>query len=276
MSGVQSSVIEAVLSGVQCSMQTRTAPAVLAARLLVVVLLLPSAGLTGGGPMGALNSQPESLMANNIFTLGSMFTAACCCKYYQFLTRGSRGALHNISKGPPAHSVIPHRGDVECPSPPTTRCPVERRAEAADTEQRRAAPPVTALPLIRPERDHEAEAAHSVCCRSAPASPHQSRDSVLVDAYFYQFYIERDQLPPELQQTASPPCTPGRPAAHSAPALCVGMAGSASLDSPSGRGGAVLCRSPTSTFKLCELEEPPATFKLPSPLSVEEYHEFDT
>ena len=41
MSGVQSSVIEAVLSGVQCSMQTRTAPAVLAARLLVVVLLLP-------------------------------------------------------------------------------------------------------------------------------------------------------------------------------------------------------------------------------------------
>mmetsp|Transcript_33534 Transcript_33534/g.83762 ORF Transcript_33534/g.83762 Transcript_33534/m.83762 type:complete len:140 (-) Transcript_33534:121-540(-) len=106
-----------------------------------------------------------------------------------------------------------------------------------------------------------------------------SRDGVApmpFSADFYQFYIERDQLPPELQQTASPPCKPGRPAAHSAPALCVGMAGSASLDSPSGRGGAVLCRSPTSTFKLCELEEPPATFKLPSPLSVEEYHEFDT
>ena len=208
----------------------------------------------------------------SIVAIASVVTAACCCAYQaalyrtQFLPRPA--STEFIKERRPRAPVAPRGAvrDVEAGqrSPPSNRpLHITRSTSPAPMGKRPAALP----PLVREPTD-----ADGASC-SAPTSPRRAPpDGVLVDAFFYQFWMPRTQLPPHYRQVDD--CVQMRPAdaeAHSVDALPrVSIADSDRSFTSSG-ASALMCRSPTSSCKLSELRGREQR----SPSSVADFHEFE-
>jgi len=202
--------------------------------------------------------------SHSIVAVASLVTAACCCVYQVALVAKPNKGVY----------ALPHKSgcskDVEAPSlsPPAPRRQNVIQRERASTCSSNA-PPAKVRPPVQPLRLAPTALMPSEC-RSAPTSPHRAPpDGVLVDAFFYRFYLERGALPPGLQLEEEPCKRLTRGSAQSAPALSL-----IDVDSLPVSAGAALCRSPTSACKLsCLAELPPESLELPS--SMAEFREFD-
>ena len=194
--------------------------------------------------MGANLTHSEVQEGPNIVAIASVLTAACCCVYQAALHRTTFPSQASLKARPGAS------GDVEVG--PAHQGMAEAAGQHRPANVRTCAPPPVRppMPLIR--------AVDTIAPATGPTKGPQ--DGVLVDAYFYSFYMDRSQLPAQLQ-VSSP--NGGHPTLH--PQLCVSPADKASVST--------LCRSPTSAFQLHELTSHQQ--RQESPSSVADFHEFE-
>ena len=192
--------------------------------------------------MGASMTHEEP----SIVAIASVVTAACCCAY--------QAALYRTQ-------IFPRSSSTEFIKQRGPRTPVAPRGAIRDVEAGQRSPaPKRPLNIARgntpsslgtranlPPLVREPSNSDRTSC-SAPASPRKAPpDGVLVDAFFYQFWMPRTQLPPTYRHVD---CVQMRPDLEVSE-LRVSVADSDRSSTSS--SSTLMCRSPTSTCKLSEL-----------------------